>query len=408
MNYSLALRLVVGWTYFSAFWRRLVLENKLDPEAVGYIGEKFNHFFPNALLIKGPIEYLLTHPDLLWWTMTVFTIVEGVIGLLLMLGLFTRLTSLGVIGLALGILLSAGWLGTTCLDEWQIGILGMAGGLSLFFTGGGEYSLDHALKLKKLDLSFLTSYFRPKLIITSSLIVFFISLATNQAFHGGVWGKLHNKSVNPKLEITNLAYANDVITFDLMRTEGVDVYGSFVYRLEVLDLSQKEPLYKIEGEQWKDSKIQIQNKYIAKIKQDKFSLLAPLGAKAQISLKLDKKISNEYSLRLTDINGTSWSLGSIDMKIKNDISLQQRLKSDSVFIIDVREKDEFDKGHISGAELMPVGSLENDFEGIPSDKKILIYCQSGIRAQRAIEILKKKGIPAENIGGYPHLKELKI
>ena len=27
--FSLALRLVVGWTYFSAFWRRLVLENKL-------------------------------------------------------------------------------------------------------------------------------------------------------------------------------------------------------------------------------------------------------------------------------------------------------------------------------------------------------------------------------------------
>ena len=26
------LRLVVGWTYFSAFWRRLVLENKLIPD----------------------------------------------------------------------------------------------------------------------------------------------------------------------------------------------------------------------------------------------------------------------------------------------------------------------------------------------------------------------------------------
>ena len=42
--FTLALRLVVGWTYFSAFWRRVALENKLDPEVAGYIGEKFNHF----------------------------------------------------------------------------------------------------------------------------------------------------------------------------------------------------------------------------------------------------------------------------------------------------------------------------------------------------------------------------
>ena len=39
--FTLALRLVVGWTYFSAFWRRVALANKLDPEIAGYIGEKF-------------------------------------------------------------------------------------------------------------------------------------------------------------------------------------------------------------------------------------------------------------------------------------------------------------------------------------------------------------------------------
>ena len=98
--FSLALRLVTGWTYFSAFWRRLVLHNKLDPDAAGYIGEKFNHFLPNALFIRSGIEYLVSHPDVLWWFMATFTIVEGVVGLLFMLGLFTRLMSIGVAGLA--------------------------------------------------------------------------------------------------------------------------------------------------------------------------------------------------------------------------------------------------------------------------------------------------------------------
>ncbi len=127
--FTLSLRLIVGWTYFSAFWRRLVLENKLIPDSSGYIGEKFNHFLPNSIGIKPIIEYLVSTPDLLWWAMLIFTLVEGVVGLLYMLGFFTRLMSIGVFSLAFGILLGSGWLGTTCLDEWQIGILGVAGGM---------------------------------------------------------------------------------------------------------------------------------------------------------------------------------------------------------------------------------------------------------------------------------------
>ena len=64
--FTLSLRLIVGWTYFSAFWRRLVLENKLIPDSTGYIGEKFNHFLPNSIGIKPIIEYLVSTPDLLW------------------------------------------------------------------------------------------------------------------------------------------------------------------------------------------------------------------------------------------------------------------------------------------------------------------------------------------------------
>ncbi len=109
--FTLSLRMVVGWTYFSAFWRRLVLENKLIPDAPGYIGEKFNHFLPNAFGIKPMIEYLVSTPDVLWWAMVIFTIIEGIVGLLIMLGFFTRLMSIGVFSLATGILLGSGWLG---------------------------------------------------------------------------------------------------------------------------------------------------------------------------------------------------------------------------------------------------------------------------------------------------------
>ena len=213
---ALALRLVIGWTYFSAFWRRVALENKLDPETAGYIGEKFNAFLPNALGIKPIIKYLVENPDALWINMVIFTIVEGIVGLAIMFGLFTRIMSIGVFGLAMGILLGSGWIGTTCLDEWQIGILGIATGFVLFLTGSGKYSLDNYLMknnftiTKKKWFAWLGSGILPikesvfpRVVLIGSLFILGMTLMTNQIFHGGVWGTLHNKSVKPKLEITD-------------------------------------------------------------------------------------------------------------------------------------------------------------------------------------------------------------
>src|SRR5690554_4986432 len=244
--FTLALRLVVGWTYFSAFWRRLVLDNKLIPEEAGYIGEKFNHFLPNALGIKPIIEYLVSNPDALQNAMIAFTIIEAIVGLFIILGLFTRLMSIGVFFLAMGILLGSGWIGTTCLDEWQIGVLGVASGFTLFLTGSSNYSLDNYFRRKnyaftnKKWFQFLGSgalpikNIAPK-VLTVSLLIFGLTLFTNQYFHGGVFGTLHNKSVKPKVEISNIHYNNSQLTFELFRVEGADVYGSFLIGIQLLD-----------------------------------------------------------------------------------------------------------------------------------------------------------------------------
>src|SRR5690348_3456302 len=77
------MRWIAGWAFFSAFWRRLVLDNKLDPEQAGYVGEKFNHFLPNALFIRPSLEWMVSHPDFLHWFLLAFTIIEGLVGLAL-------------------------------------------------------------------------------------------------------------------------------------------------------------------------------------------------------------------------------------------------------------------------------------------------------------------------------------
>ena len=65
-----------------------------------------------------------------------------------------------------------------------------------------------------------------------------------------------------------------------------------------------------------------------------------------------------------------------------------------VVILDVREQDEFDEGHIPNAVLLPVGTISKDTAAavIPkSDSVVLVYCRSGNRSKKASEALVELG-----------------
>ena len=62
-------------------------------------------------------------------------------------------------------------------------------------------------------------------------------------------------------------------------------------------------------------------------------------------------------------------------------------------ILDVREQDEYDEGHIPGAVLLPYGKVGEKAEEMIEDKnkQILVYCRSGRRSKIAAEELAKLG-----------------
>ena len=62
-------------------------------------------------------------------------------------------------------------------------------------------------------------------------------------------------------------------------------------------------------------------------------------------------------------------------------------------ILDTREQDEFDDGHIPNAILIPYTEIENKAEDMlpDKDKLILVYCRSGRRSKIAAESLAKLG-----------------
>ena len=86
------------------------------------------------------------------------------------------------------------------------------------------------------------------------------------------------------------------------------------------------------------------------------------------------------------------------------------LKNNQAIFIDVREADEVKDGMIEKATWMALSKLkaddtwEKDLRESSKGKKIFLYCRSGRRSEVARELLKQKGIEAENIGGYETLK----
>ena len=73
---------------------------------------------------------------------------------------------------------------------------------------------------------------------------------------------------------------------------------------------------------------------------------------------------------------------------------KEMMDTQDVIILDVREQDEYDSGHIPGAVLLPVGTIDEDTaaEVIPEkDSTVLVYCRSGNRSKTASSALAELG-----------------
>ena len=73
---------------------------------------------------------------------------------------------------------------------------------------------------------------------------------------------------------------------------------------------------------------------------------------------------------------------------------KEMMDTQEVIVLDVREQDEYDSGHIPGAVLLPVGTIDEDTaaEAIPEkDSTVLVYCRSGNRSKTASAALADFG-----------------
>jgi len=80
----------------------------------------------------------------------------------------------------------------------------------------------------------------------------------------------------------------------------------------------------------------------------------------------------------------------------------RKLVEEGAYILDVREKPEWERGHIKGAVLIPLSELRDRLDEIPKDRPVYIHCRSGQRSYNALLALQHRGFTdVYNIsGGY--------
>jgi rhodanese-related sulfurtransferase len=69
------------------------------------------------------------------------------------------------------------------------------------------------------------------------------------------------------------------------------------------------------------------------------------------------------------------------------------------YILDVREDDEWEAGHIEGAQHIPMMKVPARLAEIPTGEQVLVICRSGSRSARVVGFLQAQGVDAANVAG---------
>ena len=76
-----------------------------------------------------------------------------------------------------------------------------------------------------------------------------------------------------------------------------------------------------------------------------------------------------------------------------DVSgLAERLQEDAVVLLDVREDDEWESGHVEGSVHAPYHELRDEVPDLPDGKPVAVACAAGNRSSLATSLLRRHGV----------------
>lgn len=73
------------------------------------------------------------------------------------------------------------------------------------------------------------------------------------------------------------------------------------------------------------------------------------------------------------------------------INIKEIVKSSDVILVDVRVPEQYSEATAKDAVNIPLAELQNNINTLKG-KKVVVFCNKGIQADQAVEILKKNGV----------------
>ncbi|MGC9520506.1 MAG: rhodanese-like domain-containing protein [Anaerolineae bacterium] len=89
----------------------------------------------------------------------------------------------------------------------------------------------------------------------------------------------------------------------------------------------------------------------------------------------------------TDVESEGFQL---DAEVPPDV-VADLIEREEIHVVDVREEWEYAQGHIPGATLLPLGTLEDRVDEIPTDRPVVLVCRSDNRSGQAQRYLIDQG-----------------
>ncbi|MGO0576096.1 rhodanese-like domain-containing protein [Ornithinimicrobium panacihumi] len=115
---------------------------------------------------------------------------------------------------------------------------------------------------------------------------------------------------------------------------------------------------------------------------------------------LEQVIEGIKGLDMTDIKAqVTRQRELLDLPKEVDLDTLADRLADGADLIDCREPGEYRAGHVPGAELIPLGTLPQKVDQVPTDRPVYVVCASGGRSLQAMDFLRRAGVEAYSVAG---------
>ncbi len=82
-----------------------------------------------------------------------------------------------------------------------------------------------------------------------------------------------------------------------------------------------------------------------------------------------------------------------------DVDRLAEVRAEGAWVLDVRQPDEYEAGHVPGAHLIPLDQLPTRHTEVPHGEDVYVVCRGGGRSAVATEALNGAGYRAVNVAG---------